>query len=296
MGRPTLIAQRGVHQVYNREEVDDRTCTARHIPPPGHLLIDNTLPSIAAAFEAGADVVEVDARLTQDHDFVLFHDNALECRTDGRGLVSGHTVAELKSIDVGYGYTADSGLSFPLRGKGIGMMPTLEEALSANPNSRFLIQFKDGGSYVGSLMVAYLTRRGLDQWDRLTFFGSERALKRLKTLAPDARVWSGKQATRCLGKYMALGWAGHVPAACEGGLVIVPVSQSGIIWGWPNRFLARMRAHQTEVMLIGRIDGLSGANFSRLDTIEELEQLPPVFTGSIWTDRIEIIGPALKRQ
>jgi glycerophosphoryl diester phosphodiesterase len=57
-----------------------------------------------------------------------------------------------------------------------------------------------------------------------------------------------------------------------------------------------MRAHQTEVMLIGRIDGLSGANFSRLDTIEELEQLPPVFAGSIWTDRIEIIGPALRQQ
>ena len=48
-GRPTVIAQRGLHQVYGREGGDDGTCTARHIPPPSHVFIDNTLPSIAAA-------------------------------------------------------------------------------------------------------------------------------------------------------------------------------------------------------------------------------------------------------
>jgi len=87
-GRPTVIAQRGVHQVYEREGVDDATCTARHIPPPSHTFIDNTLPSIAAAFAAGADVVEVDVRLTADRHFVLFHDYSLECRTDGKGPVA----------------------------------------------------------------------------------------------------------------------------------------------------------------------------------------------------------------
>jgi hypothetical protein len=57
-----------------------------------------------------------------------------------------------------------------------------------------------------------------------------------------------------------------------------------------------MHVHKTEVMLIGRIDGLSGASFSRLDTEEELKRLPPSFDGSIWTDRIDIIGPSLTQR
>jgi glycerophosphoryl diester phosphodiesterase len=68
-GRPTVIAQRGLHQVYGREGVDDETCTAHQIPPPSHMFIDNTLPSIAAAFAMGADVVEVDVKLTKDREF-----------------------------------------------------------------------------------------------------------------------------------------------------------------------------------------------------------------------------------
>jgi hypothetical protein len=47
------------------------------------------------------------------------------------------------------------------------------------------------------------------------------------------------------------------------------------------------------VMLIGRVDGFSGANFSRLDTVAELNRMPSGFDGSIWTDRIEVIGPLL---
>lgn len=36
-------------------------------------------------------------------------------------------------------------------------------------------------------------------------------------------------------------------------MIIVPIDQTYLIWGWPNRFLARMREHHTEVMLIGRV-------------------------------------------
>jgi glycerophosphoryl diester phosphodiesterase len=295
-GRPTVIAQRGLHQVYGREGIDNDTCTARRIPPPSHAFIGNTLPSIAAAFAMGADVVEIDVKHTKDHQFVLFHDNALECRTNGTGWVGEHTLAELKALDVGYGYTADDGKSFPLRGKGVGLMPSLDEALMAHPNSRFLLQFKDADPQVGRLMVAYLEERGLSQWSRLAFFGSAQPLARLESLKPDVRTWSAGSTARCLSQYMELGWMGHVSKACDDGIIMVPITQTGLIWGWPNRFLERMRRHHTEVMLIGRIDGLSGANFSRLDTPEELERVPRGFDGSIWTDRIDLVGPALSRR
>lgn len=295
-GLPTVIAQRGLHQVYGREGVDDDTCTARRITPPSHNYIDNTLPSIAAAVALGADVVEVDLKLTKDRQFVLFHDNALDCRTDGTGWIAEHTLKELKTLDVGFGYTADDGKSFPLRGRGVGLMPSLEEALKSYPRSRFLIQIKDGDRRVGDIIVAYLEERGLAQWDRLSFFGSARPLSRLKSLKPEIRAWSAGSTARCLSQYLELGWMGRVPKACEDGIIMVPITQSGFVWGWPNRFLERMRQHGTEVMLIGQIDGLSGANFSRLDTVAELKRLPPGFDGSIWTDRIDIIGPTLSER
>ena len=295
-GRPTVIAQRGLHQVYGREGIDDETCTARRIPPPSHMFIDNTLPSIAAAFALGADVVEVDVKLTKDRQFVLFHDNALECRTNGTGSVGERTLAELKTLDVGFGYTADDGKSFPLRGKGVGLMASLEEALKAHPRSRFLIQIKDGDRAVGDSMVAYLEERGLAQWNRLAFFGSARPVLRIKRLRPEARTWTAGAAAGCLSQYLEYGWTGHVPKACDDGIIMVPITQSRFIWGWPDRFLERMRKHRTAVMLIGRIDGLSGVSFSRLDTEEETNRLPPGFDGSIWTDRIDVIGPALSRR
>jgi glycerophosphoryl diester phosphodiesterase len=295
-GKPTVIAQRGLHQVYGRDGVDNDTCTAQRIPLPQHQFIDNTLPSIAAAFNIGADVVEIDVRLTKDSAFVLFHDAGLECRTDGTGTISEHTVAELRALDVGYGYTADDEKGHPFRGHGIGLMPTLEETLKTHPYSSFLIQFKDGQASAGDRMVAYVEERGLAHWDRLAFFGSSAPVDRLKSVRPEAHVWSAHSSARCLFGYVASGWIGHVPSECDNGMIIVPITQSGFLWGWPNRFLARMREHGTEVMLIGRVDGLSGANFSRLDTAEEVNRVPSGFDGSIWTDRIDVVGPLSKQR
>src|SRR5690606_31176399 len=65
-GAPRLIAHRGVHQTYNREGLTNETCTAERIHPPEHGLIENTLPSMQAAFAAGADIVELDVHPTTD--------------------------------------------------------------------------------------------------------------------------------------------------------------------------------------------------------------------------------------
>ena len=150
-GRPRIVAQRGFAQAYALSEVTDNTCTARLITPPRHSFIDNTLPSIGAALAAEADIVEIDVRITKDHQFVLFHDYGLDCRTDGSGLISEHSLAELHDIDVGYGYTADGGRTFPIRGKGVGMMPTLASVLQTFPHTQFLIQIKDSDEVVAEI-------------------------------------------------------------------------------------------------------------------------------------------------
>ena len=67
---------------------------------------------------------------------VAFHDWTVDCRTQGHGSVRKLSLAELKKLDAGYGYTPDGGKTHPLRGKGIGGIPTVEEVLREVPRMR----------------------------------------------------------------------------------------------------------------------------------------------------------------
>ena len=62
---------------------------------------ENTLPALEAALEAGADVAEIDVRLTRDGKLVLMHDAAVDRTTDGSGLVSGMSLEEVRELDAG---------------------------------------------------------------------------------------------------------------------------------------------------------------------------------------------------
>lgn len=291
-GRPVLLAQRGVHQVFDEEGVDAKTCTARRLKAVEHGFIDNSLPSIAAAFAAGADIVEVDVRQARGGEFVLFHDAGLECRTQGKGRVFDADLASLKALDIGYGYSADGGRTFPLRGKGVGMMPSLAEALAAFPRRRFMIQIKGAYREEGEALVRYLERGGRNDWSRLVFFGAPVAVDRLQQLRPRASTWTDKKLIRCTVRYLAIGWTGHVPEACRDGMIAVPLNRRYALWGWPNRFIARMNGADVGMLALDA----KGAGFIRIDTAAGLSRLPPGYNGYVWTDRIETVGPAKQQR
>jgi glycerophosphoryl diester phosphodiesterase len=120
-GKPKLIAHRGVYHLYDKRAAVGRdTCTARFIRPPDHEVFENSIASIQMAAGLGGDLVEVDVAPTKDGRMVLFHDWTVDCRTNGKGNTRDLTLAELKVLDIGHGYTADGGKTFPLRGKGEG--------------------------------------------------------------------------------------------------------------------------------------------------------------------------------
>lgn len=294
-GRPTLIAQRGVHQLFVGNSDDPFACKARHIMLPRHHFIENTLPSIGAAIRAGADVVEVDVRETADGEFVLFHDAGLECRTDGAGAISRTSFEQMRSLDVGYGYTADGGRSYPLRGLGRGLMTTLDGLLRAFPKQRFLIQLKDGPD-AGTNLVLYVNKRHPEAWARIALFGDTAATAAAKKLRPDVPVIHDRRAATCTLAFAALGWSGYIPEPCRDGTIIVAMNARALAWGWPNRFLDRMANANVKVMTIGSVTGLGSNSFTRLDHVEELAGLPAGFDGLIWTDRVETIGPAVHQR
>ncbi len=287
---PFLVAHRGVHQTFPLTGIQWDTNTAARIYPPEHAYMENTIPSMAAAFAAGADLVEFDLQLTKDGQFAVFHDHRLDYRTNGQGRVGDYTMAELKKLDIGYGYTADGGKSFPFRGTGIGLMPSLDEVLTAFPERSFLVHLKSNEPQLGSLLVEYL--RGLPpaQLNRLTFYGDAEPLAAIKGAFPHLRVMSKRTILKAVLSYLVVGWTGYVPPAMRNTHLHLPLRYARWLWGWPHRFLKRMERANTRIVLVLG-DGRWSEGF---DTEEDLALLPPNYTGGIWTNRIERIGPLVK--
>ena len=64
---------------------------------------ENTLEAFEAAIAEGADVVELDVRLTADGVPVVLHDPEVSRSTDGRGFVHELTLAQVKALDAAPG-------------------------------------------------------------------------------------------------------------------------------------------------------------------------------------------------
>lgn len=286
-----IMAHRGVHQTYPSEGLERDTCTASRIHPPEHGFIENTLASTAEALRLGADTIEIDVHPTTDGEFAVFHDWTLDCRTEGAGDTRDHPMSYLRTLDLGHGYTADGGRTWPLRGTGVGLMPTLNEMLDAFPEARFLINIKSNDPDEADLIHAYLAGR-TDIDGRIAFFAGDRPAGRLRMLRPNARIGTKAGIKSCLTRYLVFGWTGRVPDACRNAVLTVPANLGWLLWGWPNRFLARMEGANTEVWLAGRADLIAG-RIGRLDTVESLEAVPDGWRGGVDTDRIERVGPAL---
>jgi len=67
---------------------------------------ENTLCAFKAALDAGAAMLELDVTLSRDRKLVVIHDDTLQRTTNGRGPVSGLTLAELKQLDAGSWFSA----------------------------------------------------------------------------------------------------------------------------------------------------------------------------------------------
>jgi len=270
-------------------------CTAKRIYPPTNPLLENTIPSIRASFAAGATVVEMDIHPTTDGEFAVFHDWSLECVTNGHGVTRDQSMAYLKTLDVGYGYTADGGKTFPFRGKGAGLMPTLNEVLTAFPGKQFLIHIKSNDASEIDKLVAYLKSHHRPVDRRLwVFAGGKRVERRLRELAPQARVMSRPILKDCAYRYLAYGWLGIVPERCRNNFIAVPVNLTWAVWGWPNRFMARMDRANV-VILLAPPEGDADKE-PYISNMAQLDAVPPEFSGVIVTDYIETIGPEVQRR
>ncbi len=284
--QPMLLAHRGVAQTFSMAGITNDTDTSKRIYPPEHSYLENTLASMEEAFRYGADIVEADIQLTKDSKFAVFHDARLEYRTDGSGPVRNFNMADLKKLDVGYGYTADGGKTFPFRGKGVGIMPSLDEVLARFTAENFLLHIKSNDEAEGLRLAEFLKTLPVERIKKIRVYGGDRPIQALRENAPLLKVMSKKTLMSSLRDYILFGWSGYIPESCRGAWLHIPLKYAPLLWGWPHKFLRRMDEAGTSVVVVAG-DGKFSEGF---DSLEDIKTLPEGFSGYIWTNRIDKVS------
>ena len=294
VGGPKLVAHRGVSHLYDKTGLGRDDCTATRIRTPEHDIFENTTKSMKMAAGLGANIVEVDIAPTKDNRMVLFHDWTIDCRTNGKGETRDHTLAELQALDIGFGYSADGGKTFPLRGKGVGMMPTMEQALAELQSRAILFNFKSNDAAEADQLAAIIKASGRDAAKLGDgFYGAQAPVDRIRKLMPGTWAFSKDEAKACTKAYVATGWTGIVPGTCKDAALFIPLNYQWTMWGWPNRLISRMESVGAKVIVFGPFDKDDATG--GLTEPGQLGDIPSSFNGYIWVEDIWAVGPALKR-
>ncbi len=290
-GSVKLVAQHGIGPLPLTP--GSTGCPGTAIETPYTDYLPNSVDSIVRSLKLGAGITLVNVSLSADGEIVLLGSNDLSCLTNGTGQVSEQTVEQLKTLDTGYRYTADSGESFPLRGKGIGQIATLAELVPALPRrARLMYSLPADNPAVATALLGQLAALDRDPVAvRDAFTGDVAATDIIRRRLPEAWVWNAQQARECSGDYKLWGWTGYVPASCRGGTMIIPVDGQLLYWGWPNRLIARIEAHGGQIIMTGSHG--SGAPLPGIALPETLGEVPASFNGFLMTADIFSIAPAL---
>ena len=112
---------------------------------------ENTLSAFQRAWSIGADGVELDVRLTRDDQLVVFHDRKVDRTSNGQGRVRAHTLAEMRSLDVGSWFSSN------FRGE---QAPLLDEVFELLPHD-YLINVELKVVLKGMKLIAHLVAEAI---------------------------------------------------------------------------------------------------------------------------------------
>jgi glycerophosphoryl diester phosphodiesterase len=156
-------------------------------------LPEHTLGAYLRALEEGADGLECDVRLTRDGHLVCVHDRKLDRTSNGRGLVSAKTLAELDVLDFGSWHPGHADETDPDLSRLLTLDRLLEAVRDYHRPVKLLIETKHPSRYgadVERRLVETLRRHGLaepgpDTPVQVTVMSfAATALRRIRRLAP----------------------------------------------------------------------------------------------------------------
>jgi glycerophosphoryl diester phosphodiesterase len=221
-----------------------RTVTAVAHRGDPYRIRENTLPSIRSALERGADVVEIDVRLTADGEAVLLHDATL------KRLWNRDRSLMMLSAD-------------ELRGLTAGGVPTLREALSAVRGHRIMIDLPHASEAVARKVVGVVHECGAG--DRVSYCAGPDAMlavRRADPVAEIAMTWTTLAPPRpALLEVVKPRWLNYrfglvSPELCD------RAHRDGLlVSAWTvdtKRMMRRLIGHGVDSLTTNRIDALTG--------------------------------------
>ncbi len=141
---------------------------------------ENTEVAFQLALDYGADVLEIDVRLSRDGHVVVIHDERVERTCNGHGKVLDLNLKDLKKLDAAYRFRNLESRSFA--NQGIRLM-TLPELFERFPHTRINIDIKDNTQSAAQAVTQAIDHAGCQALVNVGSFHAQ-ALNYFRTAAP----------------------------------------------------------------------------------------------------------------
>ncbi|MEB8341809.1 glycerophosphodiester phosphodiesterase [Streptomyces endophyticus] len=144
-----------------------RTVTAVAHRGDPYRVRENTLPSLRSALERGADVVEIDVRLTRDAVPVLLHDSTLERLWEHERPLSALSCDEVRGLTE-------------------GGVPTLADALEACRDARVMIDLPGADARTVRTVIGAVRDCGAEE--RVHYCAGAETMLKVRAASPSAEI------------------------------------------------------------------------------------------------------------
>lgn len=141
---------------------------------------ENTAVAFELALELGADVLEIDVRLSRDQEVIVTHDARVERTCDGQGKVSELSLVALKKLNAGWHFTDNNGKNY--RNENISLL-TLKELFEQFPTTRVNIDIKDNSPEAAKAVSGAIHEAGAQSRVNVGSFHAK-ALAHFRTFSP----------------------------------------------------------------------------------------------------------------
>ena len=241
---------------------------------------ENTMVAFRSAVAVHrTDMLELDVHATRDGEVVVAHDPRLERCTDGTGAIAERTWAELATLDAGWAFSPDAGVTHPFRGTGV-RIPRLAEVLDAWPRLRLNVELKAAEAGAEERLAAVVRSAAAEH---RVCIGSEHAelAERLVRALPEACHFFPGRAL--VGAVLHL--RGQLAEAPAGPFEVLDMP----LWLGDDRLVDRA--------LLDRAAARGWwVNVWTIDDAAEMEQLVADGVGGIMTDRPDVLRAVLDRR
>lgn len=192
---------------------------------------ENTLPAFELALNHGADVLEIDVRLSRDGHVMVTHDARVDRTCNDQGAVADMSLLELKRLDAAYHFTDLHGRSY--RDQSV-QLQTLDELFERFPGVRINVDIKDNSQRACLAVADCIERAGAHARVNVGSFHAQ-ALQQFRLRAPEITTAASQREVAHL---YFLGQRQARPLAYE--YLQIPTSYFGIPLALP-RFMNRAR-------------------------------------------------------